>query len=226
MLRSRWGTIMFVALIAISAVIIVFTIVVREREFAMARAVAAAQVTAASTGSDLFVNGDRVERITLDASTKSQVGDSQFVRLSASPLAHASNSGLDNLGSGFLIPDLKAPGFAITPLQDDPQPTTSDQISWSWEIAPIDIGQRLESHQFVVAEISFSPTLPQPSSPPRMVYLDVVATQVVQPWYSQISIIVPLLTGTLSLLGLFVGMMWRLRAKPSFSPRPDPSEPT
>jgi len=226
MLRSRWGTLVFMAAIPISAAIIVFTMVVREREFAMARVVATAQVAAASTGSDLFVNGDRVDRITFDAPSKSQVGDSQFVRLSASPLAHASNSGLDNLGSGFLIPNLKAPGFAVTPLQDDPQSTTTDQISWSWEIAPVDIGQRLESHQFVVAEISFGQTLPQPSSPPRLVYLDVVATQVVQPWYSQISIIVPLLTGTLSLLGLVVGMMWRLRTKPSFSPRPDPSVPT
>lgn len=226
MLRSRWGTIVFMGLIVISTVIIVFTIFVREREFAMARAVAAAQVAAASTGSDLFVNGDRVERVTFDAPTRFQVGDSQFVRLSASPLTHASNSGLDNLGSGFLIPELRAPGFAVTPFQDGPQATTADQISWSWEISPIDIGQRLESHQFVVAEISFGPTLPQLNSPTRLVYLDVVATQVVQPWYGQISIIVPLLTGTLSLLALFVGTMWRLRAKPSSSPRPDPVVPT
>jgi hypothetical protein len=226
MLRSRLGALVFMALIAISAAIIVFTIVVRERELAVARTVAAAQVAAASTGSDLFVNGDRVERVTFDAPTSSQVGDTQFVRLSVNPLAHASKAGLDNLGSGFLIPDLKAPGFAITALQDGPQPTTSDQINWSWEIAPSDIGQRFESHQFVIAEISFDSTLPQPGSPSRLVYLDVVATQVVQPWYSQISIIVPLLTGTLSLLGLFVGMIWRLRAKPSSSPQADPSVST
>jgi hypothetical protein len=218
MLRSKLGASLLLTLLAISVAAIVLTVILRERTFAEARAHAADKVASMNTGSDLLIGGYRVVRITFEAPTTSPVGDYQLIKISTKRLTGASIRGFDNLGDGFLAAKLTAPGFAITPQQDDPQSSASDQLSWAWQIYPSDIGQSLESHQFITAELFFSRTLPQPGSQSRRVYYDVVATRVTRPWYSQMLIIAPIFTGVLSLLGLVVSLIGRSQVKGSSTP--------
>jgi uncharacterized membrane protein len=204
-----------VALIAVALVLVVITIIAREVGLEAARKNAAAQVAALNTGTDLFVEGNRIVRVTLSAPAAFQVGQPLFVHLSAQTLPGASSTGFDDLGSGFLSADLKAPGLAPVLESDVSQPTSADQMSWTWELTPDDIGQSLESHEYITASIYFSPTSPTSASLGRQVYLNVVAAEVSKPWYAQLSTIVVLVTGVFGVLGLVVGWISRLRVKSS-----------